>query len=572
MLFLSVAAMGAFLFLGGGLMIVSQSGLARAEKQSYYSKRAKQKGDMLVNRLANYLEGAGVYTNTAKLSEIFMAKSLNLNEFPESFRTGVKRIRITDPAGAVIFSTMGTLDNGNVLSPQVTALAQQGKFTVFTPNRDTFAALTKYDDPLSLQQKGYILFEFNTTAIFQDGLGEVEPVVRVENGVPLLVIKDNPQATYQQIAAFDLYRSSQGRAPLTGLILSVPYMGNVVYYMGDNFYFPPWLSLFVVFGCALIVGGLYFYLREQGESVYASSRAGEVKNLISDINKGKSYPRADSFTAIDKTSKYGSFPENDLDKLDLASILNEEAESNPSLVKEESVAVVPERKEFVFESIDDEIPSFDFDPPPSLEELHQEDEYTLRADEEPQSIGAEFLLEEEALDPQKDAVEDAFGNISEAEDPNEESNASLAMLMDFPESPEQETLPSDKSPLERYEEHLDMVQSEFGISRRAKAHNNQGLFLLEDESFFGPLFQITAEDPIFQELLSEGKVLSLSGSLEESQYISSLVVLDILDTLSDLFIIPILDDAKSVSDIIVLGRDKGHPPLTVEDKQYLFSY
>ncbi|MGL5721280.1 MAG: hypothetical protein ACRCY4_02610 [Brevinema sp.] len=656
-LFLCGAFLSAVLFFSFGMMILQQKGLAQQEKQRYYSQRALSVVNTLTKRLSVVLDQAGAYTNNIAMGEIFSSQNLSLLNFPEDFRSSVKRIRITDGSGLVLFSSAGTLDNGARLSPEALSLVigAVNKFVVFTPDQDTFVAATRYDNPTTLQEgtQGYMLFEFTASSIME-GLQGLTPMVRVEKGIPLLVLDSTPDTPFRNIASFDLSRPTRS-GPLTGLHLSMPHLGNVVFYMGSGFYFPPFLGIMTFIFCLIMVAMLYLYTKSQEtQNTIPENKAKEMKSLISDINKGNTYSQQKAFSAVDSGSRFGNLPADNWDSEMQASPSTNDTSETPAFsfgLLDEDPVFKDEPIEWDDTAIDDvsfqdasstdETSQIETDQPlsedinfdPFLEgdeekdlgvdeavgellaneedsseagELPEEGDFAsflegdeekdlgvdeavgeLLADEEDSSEAGELPEEGDFAsflegDEEKDlGVDEAVGELladeeETADDPISIGEASVDELAALLENTNEDELPLSEDmvegSLELYNDHLDQLAEQYEISRRATAENREGLFLIDDSSIFGSSFQIAVEDPIFREILSKGRVLSLDGDLEESDYIAGLIAPDILTTLSDLFIVPIINREQRVSHVVVLGRNKGSAPLSVEDHQNLFSY
>ncbi|MGL5253648.1 MAG: hypothetical protein ACRC9L_01300 [Brevinema sp.] len=621
-LFLGGAFLSAVLFFSFGIMILQQKGLAQREKQWSYSKKALSVANTLTKRLSVVLNQAGEYTNSVAMGEFFTTQSISLLSFPESFRETVRRIRIADSSGNILFSTSGTLDRDARLSPNVLSLASGAvnKFIVFTPDQDTFVAVTRYDNPTTLQpgSQGFILFEFSSAAMMQ-GFSGLIPIVRVENGSPLLVLNSAPYTPFKDIVNFNLDQP-QKRGPLTGLHLRIPHLENMVFYMGTGFYFPPLLGIFTFIFCLIMVAMLYLYVRYPASSQHSipEDKVEEMRSLISDINRGKTYSQKQAFNAVENGSRFGNLASNE----ETTSSFHEDSEKSEfsfGLLDEDPIfddepaqwnntdednafnnIAIPEHlltEDDDFEDSLREGPIFDNLEDEELPELGLEEENDIAdeagddpifdnlEDEELPELGLEEendIADEAGDDPIFDNLEDEelpeLGleeeNDIEASQPIEEGEASINEIASIFNNTEEEPVKDEiqEGSLDLYNKHLDELVTEYEISHRAVAENREGLFLIDDTSVFGSSFQIAVEDPIFKEVLSKGRALSLDGELGESDYIRDLIAPNILENLSDLFIVPITNKEHRVSHVVVLGRDKGSRALTVEEHQNLFSY
>ena len=70
-------------------------------------------------------------------------------------------------------------------------------------------------------------------------------------------------------------------------------------------------------------------------------------------------------------------------------------------------------------------------------------------------------------------------------------------------------------------------------------------------------------------MLSQGNVLSLFGDLTNSEYLEDLFSHEILSSLHELFIRPIMDN-NIVTGIVILARDSEQIELSHQDKKELF--
>ena len=122
--------------------------------------------------------------------------------------------------------------------------------------------------------------------------------------------------------------------------------------------------------------------------------------------------------------------------------------------------------------------------------------------------------------------------------------------------------------VQKYTDDLTPFLEKFNISKIAIAENEDGLFEFNHNDFDTPL-SIDQRDPLFKEVLSQGKVLSLSGELTKSEYLENLFSNEILNSFHELFVRPIMDD-NEVKGIVILAREDEELELSQQEKKELF--
>ncbi|MGL4677303.1 MAG: hypothetical protein ACRCWI_06515, partial [Brevinema sp.] len=121
--------------------------------------------------------------------------------------------------------------------------------------------------------------------------------------------------------------------------------------------------------------------------------------------------------------------------------------------------------------------------------------------------------------------------------------------------------------VQKYTDKLAPFLEEYNISHYTIAEEETGLYIFNNEAF-GAQFIIDQGDSLFQEVLSKGHALSLSGDLTESEYLENLFSYELVAESNELYIRPIMDQGK-VAGIIVLIRDKDFDELSHEEKKDL---
>ncbi|SFB81953.1 hypothetical protein SAMN02745150_00933 [Brevinema andersonii] len=507
-----------------GVQFITQSYIVSWERQFHFSRKALKKANIIAQNIKTSTSDIYQFTNAAYLGEIFANQRIIV---PDIISNKIQRIRLTDSSGKIILSTDGISDAGNIMTPHILELARSIKtnFIFFLPNRDVLVALGFYENPYTLNSvdKGYIMFEFPATIMFH-GLDISRYFVKRKKMDSWLIITDNSRVSYEQVMAVDPNNST---GPVTGFKLNMPFLGSIVYFVGNDFYIPPVLSTLFIFLLVFLLWKLFYEKKSLNND---SSQDSDISQLIKDINNGNTYPQEVAFQMIDNGTKFGNvhFDESEFEKSEKNDILYHDVENEFTIPNE-----IAEN-----DSLDISIP----EPSESVDVL-----------EEYLASESQFLKQENTDLPDfKDDSETVF-NISDFTMPVDTENQNNLL-----------------TPIQRFSNHLQKVGKEFDISHQALASLSDGLCIFQNAVDFGKEFIIAQTDPVFQDFLSQGKALIISGALENSEYIHSLFSDSILGDISEIFIIPILDSQSQVEGIAVLAREKNLPPLTLEQKLRLF--
>ena len=213
------------------------------------------------------------------------------------------------------------------------------------------------------------------------------------------------------------------------------------------------------------------------------------------------------------------------------------------------------------------------------EDLLGEDSEEFTVGEEIEETALEELLEEvSTVETEETALEDNSLNgidIVEAEQGLLEEEFE-------PEGEDEEIVPDSlykptyglgsfqNLSVQKYTDKLVQLLDKYKIEHVAVSESNDGVFIFDNAIEFGQQFIIDQNDPLFSEVLSKGNVLSLSGDLTKSEYLKHIIPSNVLETFSELFIRPVLDNDRKVQGITLLAREKGREPLKQAERQELF--
>ena len=190
----------------------------------------------------------------------------------------------------------------------------------------------------------------------------------------------------------------------------------------------------------------------------------------------------------------------------------------------------------------------------------------------------ELAIEDELEEPEELAIEDEMEEIEELAIEDEiEEDEELAIEDEMEEI--EELAIEDYEPkytfgtfqnmqVQKYTDDLNPLLDKFNVSKIAIAENENGLFEFNHNDFDIPL-SIDIRDPLFKEVLAQGKVLSLSGELTESEYLETLFSNEVLNSFRELFVRPIMDD-NEVKGIVILARENEQEELSHEERKELF--
>ena len=181
----------------------------------------------------------------------------------------------------------------------------------------------------------------------------------------------------------------------------------------------------------------------------------------------------------------------------------------------------------------------------------------------------ELAIEDEMEEIEELAIEDEMEEIEELaiEDEMEEMEEIEELAIEDYE-PKYTFGTFQNMQVQKYTDDLNPLLDKFNVSKIAIAENENGLFEFNHNDFDIPL-SIDIRDPLFKEVLAQGKVLSLSGELTESEYLETLFSNEVLNSFRELFVRPIMDD-NEVKGIVILARENEQEELSHEERKELF--
>ena len=481
------AVMCLLLFISSIIMLTQQTGLIAFTRQKFYNQKIIKQQELLHNNLAPLKENILEFSKFSFMAEVFTKKQLDIDDFPNYIATGVRAVRITDDKGIVIYTSTNISEINKNISSTIMKWSNNtaNNIQFFFLDRDTVIGITQYRNPYLTDSTGYIVVEFTSSILFKNLNIPYYYVRIIEDNPPILILADTQNINIELASTLAIrYGSFQNSLPKKhGSIFDIPNGNRVIYYIGDRFYLPSFIIIFLIL---LSILALYFIrqlykLEKPIKSEDNQDYSNKITQLIQDIEQCNNYDVTTADSLINKAAQFGYI---------------------------EEISISPDLEELVIEEeVEDD-----------LEELVIEEE-------------VEDDLEELYIPKY---IFGAFQNIL----------------------------------IQKYTDELPDLLDKFKISKVAIAENDNGLFVFNYNDFNIPL-SIDQNNPLFQEVLSQGNVLSLFGDLTNSEYLEDLFSHEILSSLHELFIRPIMDN-NIVTGIVILARDSEQIELSHQDKKELF--
>jgi len=523
------------------LMIYNQSSIIKLLKKQHFANKSQSIKLKLQNNLNLNIKSLRLFSDPIRLSEVFFTNSISIEDFPNFLGTGINRIRITDKKGQILLSTDLKEDSQKSIS-ELSLFWINNFFTMpffFFSNRDTLVGIIKYENPYSLLEDnhGYILTEFSSSVILRDIKIDDFFVRMINQQLPILLLTDtdniNPDKASQIVKSY--YKKN---IPSNiGYNLVISNMAKIIYYVDNKSYYPLFLFTIIFLLLLLTIACIIrlYFISKFNDDKSSSIKNPKLSKLLSDIQNGNTYNKNDALSMLDNASKYGSFEEIRQEKIISVDIENTKV-NRPrfeSLMNKNMLNIESETQKL--EMI---IPNQELDLNTINMNISIEDQ-------------EEFLLENEniILEEQDDNLEEQEISI---ENFNREQNDNLYNTMQL------------------FINKLNKVMTKLDITHYAFGERIGDEFIFNNTQNFPQSFKITTTDPLYQEILSQDKVLSISGNLLEIPYLDSFLPHDFLENIKELSILPIKDN-QEIQGIAILARDNMQELLTEDEKKELFT-
>ncbi|MGL4560853.1 MAG: hypothetical protein ACRCV0_01005, partial [Brevinema sp.] len=282
-------------------------------------------------------------------------------------------IHLTDHTGNILFSSQ-LFYTGKSIYSNIISWSQTPEPFFFFSNTDTLVGIMKYLDPAFVENSntGYIIAEFASDQVLpKDSLSKIH--IRSINQYPPILLLDETQNLPQNmlsVIANNYQKAPQSINKHIASILYIPYFAPIIYYFGNQFYFPPFYSFVTVLFLILALISLFMFLRTRNQekqinltdfvdNISDLSEHDSVSQLFSDIENGVIYDQKTASAMMNDATQFGVVHEIDpLEKEsnvdDLESFINtdntkpQNADSiqNVPLTTEEFINFTPDDESF----------------------------------------------------------------------------------------------------------------------------------------------------------------------------------------------------------------------------------
>ncbi|MDK2818610.1 MAG: hypothetical protein KFW21_04065, partial [Spirochaetota bacterium] len=321
------------LFIFSIIILTQQTGLIAFARQKFYDQKIIKQQQLLQNNLAPLKENILEFSKFSFMAEVFTKKQLDIDDFPNYMATGVRAVRITDDKGIVIYTSTNISEINKNISSTIMKWSNNtvNNIQFFFLDRDTFIGITQYRNPYLNDSTGYIIVEFTSSILFKNLNIPYYYVRIIEDNPPILILADTQNINIELASTLAIkYGSFQNSLPKkNGSIFDIPNGNRVIYYIGDRFYLPPFIIIFLIF---LFILALYFIrqlykLEEPMKSEDNQDYSNKITQLIQDIEQCNNYDITTADSLINKASKFGYIEEeveDDLEEL----VIEEEVEDD----------------------------------------------------------------------------------------------------------------------------------------------------------------------------------------------------------------------------------------------------
>ncbi len=538
-----ISAISCFLFVVVyTVMLSQQSLLVDTARQEFYNQKIIKQLQLLQSNVDTLSGEVKKISSLASVNEVFVQKSVSLEQFPNAIKNGVKTIRFTDEQGRVVYSTDSSHDFNRQISHNILEWAKksENENAFFFVDRNHIISIQRYQNPYLMGTFGYIIVEISSSQLFHK-LKLPHYFIRIIKNQPAVLILSDTQNINMELASV-LAVKKDNIPPQYGKTFDVPMLGQVVYYMGEDFYVPPVMTVVSVL---IFLLGLMLLRLFSSESKVKDDYSSKISQLIQDIEDGNNYNETQANDAINRASNFGVIRDLDVDNFDDIKEL-----SDFSDIEEDEIEIAE------FEEIDEEVDELsDFS---DIEEDEIEIAEFEEIDEEVDELSDFSDIEEDEIEITEfeEIVDD---KIIDSDEENEDILQQIIPLDDVDREVEEAFIPHyalgnfKNETVQKYMDNLYNVLEQYGVSNYAVAEEEENLYIFNGESF-GTQFIIDKDDELYREVLSKGNALSLSGDLMHSEYLENLFSQEFLSEFTELYIRPIMED-EEVRGVVVLARD-----------------
>lgn len=608
--------------------IFTQSDFILNARSKFYDTKINKQHKVITENLKQLQNSLTQVIQSPKIAEIFAKQTIDQTDFPMFAETKLSAIHLTDKNGKILFSSQLFYTGKSIYSNLLTWNTNTEPEFFFS-DKDQLVGVAKFIDPTNIDQlnAGYIIAEFPSDVII-DHIPVNQRYVRfINEEKPIFIIDFVNQLTDNMASVIgNHYQEGLPFPTLAATMINIPKLTPFIYYIGNVFYAPPMIIFFILILLIVSVILILLLIRIKHEEIFdkdqmfinkfedsiiSTEQSESVSKLFSDIENGIIYDSEKAIQMMDDAVKFGVI--NEVEPKNSNDIIEYESEDHQQIVEDlnnvsditfddfESLTIGEisdknlSHQDYSFEKIGD---INHFDNTTVIEDLNnsntpenQKDEinsfiltenFDKDLDLNNESIKTQNLIDNDINDEEL-SKEQAQENTSGFEDINiieesefdlhdEDDNIFLETNEEFDEIPIQEfneLIDNNKnifnidSIYETLKPFLDLYKIEFHSIGKLE----NGECILE---IGGHQIILSSNSLVFSDILSQHKVLSMSGNLIDSPYLKDLFPESFIEELGELFIEPILDSEGTVEGIVMLGRNKNLPLLSIEEKRNLF--
>ena len=305
------AVMCLLLFISSIIMLTQQTGLIAFTRQKFYNQKIIKQQELLHNNLAPLKENILEFSKFSFMAEVFTKKQLDIDDFPNYIATGVRAVRITDDKGIVIYTSTNISEINKNISSTIMKWSNNtaNNIQFFFLDRDTVIGITQYRNPYLTDSTGYIVVEFTSSILFKNLNIPYYYVRIIEDNPPILILADTQNINIELASTLAIrYGSFQNSLPKKhGSIFDIPNGNRVIYYIGDRFYLPSFIIIFLIL---LSILALYFIrqlykLEKPIKSEDNQDYSNKITQLIQDIEQCNNYDVTTADSLINKAAQFG---------------------------------------------------------------------------------------------------------------------------------------------------------------------------------------------------------------------------------------------------------------------------
>ncbi|MGL4562785.1 MAG: hypothetical protein ACRCVW_02910 [Brevinema sp.] len=530
-------------------IIFTQSGIIYNERSEFFDKQIKAQEKIIEKNVRYLVKGMEEMIQPQKIAEILSKKTVAEMDFPFLNEVDLSSIHLTDHIGNILFSSQ-LFYTGKSIYSNIISWNQTTEPFFFFSNTNTLVGIIRYLDPAFVENSntGYIIAEFASDQVLpKDSLSKIH-VRSIDQYPPILLFDEtqNLPENMLSVIANNYQKAPQSINKHIASILYIPYFAPVIYYFGNQFYFPPFYGFVTVLFLMFALISLFMFLRTRNQekqinltdfvdNISDLSEHDSVSQLFSDIENGVIYDQKTASAMMNDATQFGVVHEihpleKESDADDLESFINtnntksQNADSiqNVPLTTDEFINFTPDDENFE-NMIADEDPSYTNDPNIISEDLLLNNKNNLE-----ENLSSDF--EEEVVEEEKVNVPILDIHSDEIDDFDDESMDNYNF--DQEELHTLDSLEFDKDKNNLMEEHLSSDEL-----------INDNILENDHEDFLDEYFETDTINSV-DETSSDFEM----KTIENEENIASEITLPI-ENIDD-FIVPLTED-ETINDIVI---------------------